>query len=105
MCEHADGRDARCELRCVHSQEPKVLELDGHTKETLKVSSIIEFEFISWLDVNEEDVKQSECRSRLCAKELKQWDSAVPGMFASMVPFRVLDAHLIQSDYVEIWSE
>ena len=37
--------------RCVHSQEPNVLELDGHTEEVLKVSRQVEL-FMSWLYVS-----------------------------------------------------
>ena len=86
----------RCELRYVHSQEPNVLELDWHTKEMSKVSGRVELDFMSWLDVNEEDVKQPEYRPRSCKQgerweivreELQRWRPTVPGTFLTMGSF------------------
>ena len=77
--ECADGRDARrsdgcirgerCELRCVHFQEPNVMTSLGTGK--------VELDFMSWLDVKIEYVKQPEYRSRLCRKEIERWDPTV----------------------------
>ena len=57
MREYADDRDAQspdgctggeqCGSRCVHFQEPNLLELDGHAKELLEVSRQVEFDFMS----------------------------------------------------------
>ena len=60
-----------------------VLVLDRHSEELLKVSGQVELDFMSWLDVSEEDAN-SEYRSRLCGKELKRWDPTAPGTVASM---------------------
>ena len=54
-----------------NSQEPNVLELDGHTEEVLKVSRQVELDFVNWLCVSKEDSNQLEYRSRMCGKELK----------------------------------
>ena len=46
----------------------------------------VEFVFVSQLDVNEEDAKQLEYRSRV----FRRWETTVSGMFASMVSFECL---------------
>ena len=43
----------------------------------LKVSGQVELDFMSWLDVNDEHVKQPEHRSSSCRKEIKRWNSTV----------------------------
>ena len=78
-CECVDGKDAqrsdgcikgeRCESRCVHFQETSVM--------TCLDTGTVELDFMSWLDVNQEDVQQPEYRSKLCRKEIKRLDSTV----------------------------
>ena len=100
----------RHKSQCAHSQELDVLEFDEYTEELLEVSRQVELDFMSrlgvhrkrprtwatdsgtlsiptrWLDVSKEDAKQPKYRWRLCGKEIKRWELAVPGKFASKGP-------------------
>ena len=88
-CECADGKDAqkfdgcvggeRCEPRFVHFQETNAM--------THLDTGKVELGFMSWLDVNDEDVKQLEYRTRLCRKEIKLWDSTGLERFHEHVMF------------------
>ena len=106
-CGRQTRTDLCCRSQCAHSQEVDVLEFDEYTEELLEVSRQVELDFRSrlgvhrkrprtwatdsgilaiptrWLDVSKEDAKY---QWRLCGKEIKRWELAVPRTFATMGP-------------------